>query len=129
MNQDLNPITIERATERLRQERETFDQQKSQEGKWFWLRLAIGYSSIVLLSVVIFIASYILFNSGSFSNTVVTAAGGALFVDVLGLLLSVWKIVLNPKSITKLSPVTQIEQIQVNTITDGNDATPQQLVE
>lgn len=106
-NGELTPVMLERASEQLRQERETFDQAKRQEHLWFILRLSMGFSSIVLLSAVMFIATYILFNYESFPAAVVTSSGAALFVDVLGLLIGVWKIALNPQSVTKLQPVTQ----------------------
>lgn len=104
---ELNPVIIERASEQLRQERETFDQAKSQEHWWFILRLMMGFSSIVLLVAVMVVSVYILFNHTEFPAAVVTAAGAALFVDVLGMLIGVWKIALNPKSVTKLQPTTQ----------------------
>lgn len=106
-NGELTPVMLERASEQLRQERETFDQAKKQEHLWFVLRLSMGFSSIVLLSAVMFVAVYILFNYAVFPTAVVTTAGAALFADVLGLLIGVWKIALNPKSVTKLQPVTQ----------------------
>lgn len=108
-NNALSPVAIERATEQLRQERETFNQAKTHEGRWFILRLVMGYSSVVLLGAVMVVASYIIFNSSSFPAGVVTTAGAALFVDVLGLLISVWKIALNPDFNAKLSPVTREE--------------------
>lgn len=104
---ELTPVIIERASEQLRQERETFDQAKSQEHWWFMLRLMMGFSSIVLLVAVMVISVYILFNHAAFPVAVVTAAGSSLFIDVLGMLIGVWKIALNPKSVTKLSPITQ----------------------
>ncbi len=106
-NAELNPVIVERASEQLRQERETFDQAKSHEHWWFVLRLMMGFSSIVLLVAVMVVSVYILFNHADFPTAVVTAAGAALFVDVLGMLIGVWKIALNPKSVTKLQPTTQ----------------------
>ena len=106
-NAELNPIMVERASEQLRQERETFDQAKSQENRWFVLRLIMGYSSIVLLVGVMVVSIFILFNHADFPPAVVTAAGSALFVDVIGMLIGIWKITLNPKSVTKLKPTTQ----------------------
>lgn len=106
-NAELNPVIVERASEQLRQERETFDQAKSQEHWWFILRLMMGFSSIILLVAVMVVSVYILFNHAEFPTAVVTAAGAALFVDVLGMLIGVWKIALNPKSVTKLQPTTQ----------------------
>ena len=104
---DSTAIRIERAMEQLRQEREVFDQRKNQESLWFLLRLSMGYSSIVLLFAIIIIASMVLFNAPKFSEFTVRAAGAAVFADVVGLLISVWKIVLNPNFMTKLTAETQ----------------------
>ena len=106
---DLAPVLIARAAEMLRQERETFDQKKSQEERWFLLRLVMGYTSIGLLAVVIAIATLVLINNRIFPATVLSAAGAALFVDVVGLLIGVWKIALNPNFMTRLSPVTKVQ--------------------
>jgi hypothetical protein len=120
-NNLLSPVAIERATEQLRQERETFNQAKNHEGRWFILRLVMGYSAVVLLGAVMVVASYILFNAAAFPAGVVTAAGAALFVDVLGLLIAVWKIALNPDFHAKLTPVTREELPPVS----AQSATPQ----
>ena len=101
---------IERIKERLRQERETFDQHKAHENRWFFLRLVMGYSSVVLLVTILAVSSYILFKNAYFSNTVVTAAGGALFADTLGLIISIWRVVFNPDFMTNLAPITQLEK-------------------
>lgn len=99
-------VRIEQATERLRQERETFNQRKSHEERWFKLKLSMGYTSVVLLLTVVVICSYVLYTHQDFPTSVLIAAVSALFVDVLGLMLAVWKIVLNPASVTKLEPVS-----------------------
>lgn len=118
-NSFLSSVAIERATEQLRQERETFNQAKQHEARWFVLRLIMGYSSVVLLGAVMVVASYILFNAADFPAGVVTTAGGALFVDVLGLLIAVWKIALNPDFHAKLSPITHAE-IPANAASSGS---------
>jgi len=110
---DVTPIQIERAMEQLRQEREVFDQRKAQEAKWFMLRLIMGYTSVVLLFAIIVISAVILFNSNKFPEFTLKAAGAALFADVLGLLIGVWKIVLRRDSITKLAPETRQELAEV----------------
>ena len=69
----------------------------------------MGFFSIILLAGIAIVATYILLNNKDFSTSVVNSAGVALFVDVLGLLISVWKIVLNPNSVTKLEPGTKDE--------------------
>jgi len=109
MADKITPIDIERAAERVRQEKETFDQRKQQDKLWFILKLIMGFFSIILLAGIAIVATYILLNNKDFSTSVVKSAGVALFVDILGLLISVWKIVLNPNSVTKLEPVTKDE--------------------
>jgi len=109
MADKITPIEIERAAERVRQEKETFDQRKQQDNLWFILKLIMGFFSIILLAGIAIVATYILLNNKDFSISVVNSAGVALFVDILGLLISVWKIVLNPNSVTKLEPVTKEE--------------------
>jgi cytochrome b subunit of formate dehydrogenase len=79
----------DRIKERLRQERETFDQHKEHENRWFHLRLVMGYSAAVLLIALMVVSSYILFNNTYFSNGVVTLAGAALFVDALGVVITI----------------------------------------
>jgi len=105
----MTPIKIERAMEQLRQEREIFGQRKAQESRWFILRLTMGYASVALLLAVIIICSIVLFRSSKFPEFTVKAAGAALFVDVLGLLIGVWKIVLKPDFITQLTAETREE--------------------
>jgi hypothetical protein len=67
----------------------------------------MGYSSVILLFSVIIISAVILFGSEKFPEFAVKAAAAALFADVVGLLISVWKIVLKPDFVTKLTPETQ----------------------
>jgi len=104
-------VDLLRIEERLRQERETFDQRKEQEAKWFSLRIRMGYIAALMLPSVAMVAGYVLLNSSTFDDGVVTAAGSALFIDVLGLIAAVWKVVLNPAYVTKLEPVITEEQI------------------
>lgn len=118
-SQEAPPILIARADEMLRQERETFDQKKNHEERWFRLRLTMGYASIILLGAIMAVCTFILFNASGFSAGVVTAAGSALFVDVLGLLLGVWKIALNPNFMATLSPVTKVDLPAANSANDN----------
>lgn len=112
-NRGLSPVIVERATEQLRQKRETFDQAKSQDKWWFLLRLVMGFASVVLLVAVMIVATFILFNNDEFPVGVVTAAGAALFVDVCGMLVGVWKIALSPNSTSKLVPTTAAKLSEV----------------
>lgn len=110
MLETMTPIEIEHAIERIRQERETFNQRKKQDSQWFVLKLIMGFFSIILLAGILLFSVYVLLNNDDYPSSVVNSAGVALFVDILGLIISVWKIVLNPNSITKLEPVTKTEE-------------------
>jgi hypothetical protein len=101
-----SPIEIERASEQIRQERESFDQLKSHGERWFKLRLVMGYSSVILLAAVMAVSGYILMNPTAYPTNVLGAASAAMFVDVIGLLVGVWRIAINPKSVSQLAPVT-----------------------
>ena len=105
--EDPNAVRIKRAKEQLRQEREVFNLKKKQESRWFFLSLTMGYASVALLVMIVIISSIILFNPKDFTVFTVKATCAALFADVVGLLLGIWKIVLNPKFVTMLSPETQ----------------------
>lgn len=52
----------------------------------------------------------IILNPLNYSSMAVTAASGALFVDVSGLLGAMWKVVINPESVQKLAPMTSTKQ-------------------
>lgn len=115
----------EHRKERLRQERETFDQHRTQEHRWFNLRLRMGYVALVMLPAILLISALIIWNAASFPASVVTAATVALFTDIVGLFVSVWKVVLNPDFMTKLAPVTQLqEQEDKSGLPPGIEDTP-----
>jgi hypothetical protein len=100
------PLAIQRSLERLRQERETFDQRRKQDHRWFHLRLAMGGMAVLVIPAIVGICVWIL-GDGEQSETVKGLAATALLVDVLSLVAAVWKVVLNPSSLTKLAPVTE----------------------
>lgn len=97
-------IELLRAQEQLRQQRETFDQHKRQDSRWFLLKLVMGWTSVVLLPGIGFTCGYVIFNHQHFSSATVTAATAALFVDTLGLVMSVWRLVLG-KGPEPLQPI------------------------
>jgi hypothetical protein len=105
----ITPVVLGRVSEQLRQERVTFDQARQHEARWFVLRLVMGYAAVSLLAAIMVVASYVLFNASGFPATVVAAASAALFVDVVGLLIAVWKIALNPSLYALLGPVTRVD--------------------
>lgn len=103
---EINTQKLMRLEEQLRQEREIFDQRKIQGERWFSLRLCMGYMAVLLLPLFMCITAYIIFNSENFPPEVVNLSAAALLADVLGTILSVWKLVLSPDSISKVEPVT-----------------------
>lgn len=95
-----------RLEEQIRQEQETFNLRKGHEERWFNLRLRMGYMAVLVLPLILFICSFVIYNHDSYPASVVTLASSALLVDVLGLVISVWKLVLNPSSISKTEPIS-----------------------
>lgn len=103
---DLLPIIYERENEKLRQEKESFNQRRFQDSLWFVLRIIMGYSSIILLFSIVVICCIIIFNSKMYPTNVVIIVSSALFIDIVGLIICVWKIVLNPKTFSQITPTT-----------------------
>jgi dolichyl-phosphate-mannose--protein O-mannosyl transferase len=111
---EITAALLLRVEEGLRQERETFDQRKEQEARWFTLRLRMGYTAAVLLPAIAVGCGVVLYLHDNFPLTVVGSAGAALFVDVLSLFVAVWKLVLNPRSITQLKPITSSDASEID---------------
>ena len=107
-NGPTSAIEIARAEEQLRQERETFDQRKRHEARWFLLRLVFGYGALAFFGAIIAIAGFVVFNSTMFPDLAVKAAGGALFVTPFGIIGTAIKLVLSPAAAGKLEPVTKV---------------------
>jgi hypothetical protein len=107
MANNSSAIKLTKAAETLRQESETFEQYKAHDRMWFILRLVMGYTAVISLIAILVISAIIIFNYESFPDKIVSWAGPALFVDILGLIFTVWKVVLNPNFSTKLEPVTK----------------------
>jgi uncharacterized membrane protein YqjE len=101
-----NTILYKQAAERLRQEKETFEQQKQQDNLWFYLRLLMGLVSVVLLPGLFFVSAKVLLNPQQYSAKTLNIVCCVLLADVLGLVASIWKVVLSRGSNTKLNPVT-----------------------
>jgi hypothetical protein len=106
VTKDHHSLLFRRADEQLRQEREVFEQSKSQEARWFRLRLVIGYSSVAILVCILIIASCVLYYHDKFPSFAVNSATVALFTDVIGSVFGVWKFALNPESVRGLTTVT-----------------------
>jgi hypothetical protein len=99
-------VTLAQAAERLRQERETFDQAKNHDARWFKVRLAIGWVAVVTLPAILIVAASIIWMHEQFDAATVRIATGALLVDALGTAASLYKLVLGDQPKRALSPVT-----------------------
>ena len=74
----------------------------------------MGYTAAVLLPAIAVGCGVVLYLHDNFPLTVVGSAGAALFVDVLSLFVAVWKLVLNPRSITQLKPITSSDASEID---------------
>lgn len=108
-------LSVQRAIERMRQERETFDQRKRQDAQWFFLTLLTGYAAVGLLTTILAVSGFVMVNHEDFSNSIVVLAAGAMFVDSLGIIASVWGVVINSGSPrTRLKPVTDEDALLID---------------
>lgn len=98
-------VVLAQAEERLRQERELFDQKKAQDRKVFVLRLAMGWTAVFLLVAICAFAGFVILNHSSFGTATVTAATSALLVEALALVLAIWRGTLG-RGPTELEPTT-----------------------
>jgi hypothetical protein len=121
-DQDFDPVLLARANEMLRQERDIFDQRRKHHDMWFLLQVVMGYASIMLLVAVIALSTYVLINNKMFPAFVISSASAALLVDILGLFVGVWRIVLKSRSTTELSPVTTISPSNTESPTNSGPA-------
>lgn len=66
------------------------------------LRLAMGYAALIVLFAIVGLASGVLLAAPLYPPSVVVSAEGALFVEVIGGVLGVWKIVIVPAGSNRL---------------------------
>lgn len=97
---------LAQAEERLRQERELFDQKKAQDKKVFVLRLAMAWTAVALLIAICVFAGYIVANHSYFAPATVTVATSALLVETLALVAASWRQTLG-KGPGELEPTTR----------------------
>lgn len=118
MSEDLTERTIalSQQSERLRQERETFDQAKEKDRRSFRLRMAMGWVACGMLPAVAVACFLVLALHERFTEGTVTLAAAALFVDVLGCVLAVWRAFAGGKPET-LAPVTSPSSPSTGTLT------------
>jgi len=107
MTESRDALVIAQLSERLRQERELFDQRKAQDRKQFFLWMVMGWTAVVLFVAICAFCGFIVLNYRDFSSGTVGAATSALLVEALGLVIAVWKIVLGngPRD---LEPTTSV---------------------
>jgi hypothetical protein len=101
-------VSTERARQRLKQEQTAFEQRLRQDAQWFKVRQTAGYGAVFGLLAILGGSGYILL-SGDYSAQVTGAAGTAIFVDILGLFVGVWKVALKGAPSGPVEPTTELE--------------------
>lgn len=113
-------LTEQKVTQRLRQEQATFDQKRVQDARWFVLRMAMGILAMLVIPAMIVICVLIIFNPHQ-EVTVKVLAASTLLVDILGLMGAVWRVILNPASVSQLAPVTAAYELSPTTSDETQD--------
>lgn len=106
MNDQREAVAIARLNERLRQERELFNQRKKQDVRSFRLWMAMGWTAVVLFPAICAFSGFVLVNHGEFADGIVALAASALLVEALGLVGAVWRAAMGyrPKRLEPTTP-------------------------
>lgn len=98
-------IALSQLNERLRQERETFDQKKDKDRRSFRLRMTMGWIACVMLPAIAVACFAVLYFHDSFTTSVVILSSGTLLAEVIGCLVAIWRAFAGESPET-LEPVT-----------------------
>lgn len=106
-NHRLTPLKIRRSEEQLRQEAVLFDLRVFKEREWFLLRLRMAYSAIFFMAGFAALSSYLVLHGSDFRTEVVRFALMALFVNMLGMFVALWKFVIRSPKIEAAELITK----------------------
>lgn len=67
-----------------------------EENLWFMLKLVVGYTSVIIIFIVLIGCLFIIMNNSIFPDSITTSASHTLSASVLGISASIWKIIVNP---------------------------------
>lgn len=95
-----------RAREQLRQERAAFERACRHCEAWFRLRLAIGYLGLIILTLILGVAIWVLAHPGAYGPLPLGAAAIAVTTQALGLSFGVVRLVLSQPAVDQLVPAT-----------------------
>jgi len=104
-------LSLAQLAERLRQEKETFDQAKSQDERTFRVRLAFAWVAVLILPSVLVTSIIVLVFHEDFSDFVVRSAAVALFTDALATGASLYRIMITGLPKRELKPVTSAPRL------------------
>jgi hypothetical protein len=93
----------------LEQEKICFEESRKHYNRWNILKLVLGYSAIAILICIMFICGFIIFNYTKFSDEIILSCICALFIDIVGLMVSIYKIVLKENHISEFKQTTKRE--------------------
>ncbi len=103
-------MTGQRSTERLRQERETFDQLKVHDAIWFKLKLAAGTTAIVGFAAILIVASFILLQPSRYSANMLALGAYAMIADIAALIGVTIGLIFKDGS-RNLGPITDADKV------------------
>jgi hypothetical protein len=99
-------VAISQAEERMRQERETFNQRQKQDRWWFRVRISMACVAMVLLPSLGLLCAWIALHHSEYSAPVGSLAAAGLVQEILGLLAAIWKLAFGsgPKALEPVTP-------------------------
>ena len=95
-----------RAREQLRQERVAFERACRHVEAWFRLRLVMGYLALIIISVILGAAIWVLVHPAAYGPLPLGAAAIALTTQALGISFGIVRLVLSQPASHRLMPAT-----------------------
>jgi hypothetical protein len=105
--EELNDIKVFKQA--LEQEKICFEESRKHYNRWNILKLIMGYSAIAILICIMLICGNVIFNYTRFSEKIIFSCICALFTDIVGLMVAIYKIVLKENNISEFKPITKRE--------------------
>jgi hypothetical protein len=99
-------VSLMRAQEQVRQERDAFNSQLQQYRRMAVLRFAMGCIALGMLPLVAIFCWWLIVHSSQASSTTKEIAAATLLIDVIGLVTWIWRGVVGTSPVTQVSPVT-----------------------
>ncbi len=90
----LATVLLNKAQSVVDKDNQEIEQELDRIKRWFYLKLTLGYTSVIMLAAIMITSSCIIIFYDNFDSYIVKSAIAALFVDIVGIVALTWKVIL-----------------------------------